>query len=167
MLALAVAAFITVQSGNTLSGISAAHGVSLSQIEADNPQVTNPNVIYAGEQISISSGYHTTEVPAVQQAPAQPVQQAPAVSTPAPVQSGGGGGSYQACVRSHESGGQSQVMNGSGHYGLYQFSATAWAAAGGNPADFGHASVAEQNQAFHSLYSQLGTSPWAGDGCTG
>jgi hypothetical protein len=30
-------------------------------------------------------------------------------------------------------------MNSSGHYGLYQFSASTWAAARGNPADFGHA----------------------------
>ena len=57
-------------------------------------------------------------------------------------------GSFQQCVISRESGGSSQVMNSSGHYGLYQFSAETWAAYGGNPADFGHASVAEQNQVF-------------------
>lgn len=154
MLALAVAAFITVQSGNTLSGVAAAHGVPLSQVEADNPQITNPNLIYAGEQISIGPG---AESAPVTPQPVQAVQQAPAQ----PATTSG----YQACVRAHESGGQSQVMNSSGHYGLYQFSATAWAAAGGNPDEFGHASVAEQNQAFHSLYSQLGSQPWQGDGC--
>ena len=57
-------------------------------------------------------------------------------------------------------------MNGSGHYGLYQFSYSAWAAAGGNPADFGNASAAEQNQVFATAYAQDGTSPWAPyDGC--
>jgi hypothetical protein len=57
-------------------------------------------------------------------------------------------------------------MNSSGHYGLYQFSASTWAASGGNPADFGHASVAEQNQVFQNAYAQFGTSPWGPyDGC--
>jgi hypothetical protein len=57
-------------------------------------------------------------------------------------------------------------MNGSGHYGLYQFSYSAWAAAGGNPADFGNASAAEQNQVFATAYAHDGTSPWAPyDGC--
>ena len=41
-------------------------------------------------------------------------------------------------------------MNSSGHYGLYQFSSGTWAAYGGNPADFGNASVAEQNQVFNN-----------------
>jgi hypothetical protein len=57
-------------------------------------------------------------------------------------------------------------MNSSGHYGLYQFDASTWAAAGGNPASFGHASVGEQNQVFQNAYAQFGTSPWAPyDGC--
>jgi hypothetical protein len=73
---------------------------------------------------------------------------------------------FQACVISRESGGNSQVMNSTGHYGLYQFSASTWAAAGGNPNDFGHAPVAEQNQVFARAYAAFGTSPWAPyDGC--
>jgi hypothetical protein len=63
----------------------------------------------------------------------QPVYQA------AGSDSGGAGSSFQQCVISRESGGNAQVMNSSGHYGLYQFSASTWAAARGNPADFGHA----------------------------
>ena len=65
-----------------------------------------------------------------------------------------------------ESGGNSQVMNSTGHYGLYQFSASTWAAYGGNPADFGNASVAEQNQVFANALAQGGQSNWAPyDGC--
>ncbi len=78
----------------------------------------------------------------------------------------GSSGSFQACVISRESGGNPQVMNGSGHYGLYQFSASTWAAYGGNPADFGHASVAEQNQVFANAMAAGGQSNWAPyDGC--
>jgi hypothetical protein len=57
-------------------------------------------------------------------------------------------------------------MNSSGHYGLYQFSASTWAAYGGNPADFGHASVAEQNQVFNNAMAAGGRNNWAPyDGC--
>jgi LysM repeat protein len=80
--------------------------------------------------------------------------------------SGGGGGSFGACVIARESGGNSQVMNSSGHYGLYQFSASTWAEYGGSPADFGHASVAEQNQVFNTAVASGGQSNWSAyDGC--
>jgi hypothetical protein len=75
-------------------------------------------------------------------------------------------GSFQACVIAAESGGDAQIMNSSGHYGLYQFSASTWAAYGGNPAEFGDASVAEQNQVFANAMAAGGESNWAPyDGC--
>lgn len=77
-----------------------------------------------------------------------------------------GGDAFQRCVIARESGGNSQVMNGSGHYGLYQFAAGTWAHYGGNPADFGHASVSEQNQVFVNAIAAGGQSNWAPyDGC--
>ncbi len=76
------------------------------------------------------------------------------------------GGALGACVVARESGGNAQVMNATGHYGLYQFSAATWAAYGGNPADFGHASVAEQSQVFAAALAAGGQSNWAPyDGC--
>jgi LysM repeat protein len=78
----------------------------------------------------------------------------------------GSAGSFQACVIAAESGGNAQVMNSSGHYGLYQFSASTWAEYGGNPADFGDASVAEQNQVFDNAIAAGGASNWSlYDGC--
>jgi hypothetical protein len=77
-----------------------------------------------------------------------------------------GGGGMQSCIISRESGGSSQIWNASGHYGLYQFSAATWAAHGGNPADFGHASAAEQTQVFESTVAADGYSDWSPyDGC--
>lgn len=77
-----------------------------------------------------------------------------------------GSGSMEACIIARESGGNSQVMNSSGHYGLYQFSASTWAGSGGNPADFGHASVSEQRQVFSNAVSARGYSDWTPyDGC--
>ena len=80
--------------------------------------------------------------------------------------SSGPGGSFGACVVARESGGNSQVMNSSGHYGLYQFSASTWQAYGGSAADFGHASVAEQERVFSNALAQGGESNWSPyDGC--
>ena len=76
--------------------------------------------------------------------------------------------SFQACVIAAESGGDAQIWNASGHYGLYQFSEQTWVAAGGSPSLFGHASAAYQTQVFWDAYRLWGTSPWAPyDGCGG
>ncbi|HTP17223.1 MAG TPA: transglycosylase family protein [Streptosporangiaceae bacterium] len=102
----------------------------------------------------------------VHQAVAPVHQTVAAVQTAAPAQAAAPAGSFRQCVISRESGGNAQVMNGSGHYGLYQFSYPAWVASGGSSADFGHASVAEQNRAFATAYAKFGASPWAPyDGC--
>jgi LysM repeat protein len=77
-----------------------------------------------------------------------------------------GNGGFTSCVIARESGGNSQVMNSSGHYGLYQFSASTWAAYGGSAAAFGNASVAEQNQVFNNALAAGGQSNWSAyDGC--
>jgi nucleoid-associated protein YgaU len=96
-------------------------------------------------------------------AEAAPVQAAPAASS---YSGGAAGGSFGKCVVARESGGNSQVMNSSGHYGLYQFSASTWAAYGGSPGSFGNASVAQQNQVFSNAIAQGGQSNWSAyDGC--
>jgi hypothetical protein len=38
---------------STLFGIAQANGLTLSQIEALNPQIHNPNLIYAGQQVRV------------------------------------------------------------------------------------------------------------------
>ena len=86
---------------------------------------------------------------------------------PAASYSGGSpGGSFGQCVIARESGGNTQVMNSSGHYGLYQFSESTWVAYGGSAATFGSASAAEQNQVFANALAQGGQSNWSAyDGC--
>lgn len=101
-----------------------------------------------------------------QQQGTAPVASSAITAGPAQV-STAGDSSFQACVISRESGGNSQIWNASGHYGLYQFSASTWAAYGGNPADFGHASAAEQTQVFdNAMATAGGAGNWAPyDGC--
>jgi LysM repeat protein len=107
----------------------------------------------------------TSTAPASAPAPSYVPAQAPAQTT-STYSGSAAGGSFQACVIARESGGNSQVMNSSGHYGLYQFSASTWAAYGGNPSDFGHASVSEQNQVFSNAIAAGGQSNWSPyDGC--
>jgi LysM repeat protein len=103
-------------------------------------------------------------------APAQPASTAPAPSVPATTTSAGGGGwpggAFGACVVARESGGNPNIWNSTGHWGLYQFSASTWAAYGGDPAAFGNASVAVQEQVFMNALAQGGQSNWAPyDGC--
>jgi len=164
-------AHIVVRRGDSLSGIATRYRIEWPGLYEANRGVIggNPDLLTAGEHLRIPSRAAAAHLAAryrpsaaVGSGPAA-VPAAAAADTSAP---SAPAGSFQECVISRESGGDAQVMNGSGHYGLYQFSYSAWVSAGGSAADFGNASVAEQNQVFSSAYAQDGTSPWAPyDGC--
>ena len=78
------------------------------------------------------------------------------------------GGAFGACVVARESGGNAQVMNASGHWGLYQFSEATWEAYGGSEAGFGDAGVTEQDQVFSDALARGGESNWSlYDNCLG
>jgi hypothetical protein len=76
------------------------------------------------------------------------------------------GGSYQQCVLNAENGGSYSWGTGNGG-GAYQFLASTWAANGGNPADYGSAGPAEQDQVFaNAMAKPGGASNWSPyDGC--
>jgi LysM domain/Transglycosylase-like domain len=169
----------TVQDGDTLSSIAAGHGLNWTQLWAANAAlVRNPDVIQPGWHLLLQPGVLTPSMQAelsrlLAPPPAQPAPSSD-VSAPSPQPvtvtadvSTSGDSSFQACVIARESGGNPDVWNASGHWGLYQFSASTWAAYGGNPADFGHASVAEQDQVFaNAMDSPGGEGNWAPyDGC--
>ena len=168
----------TVQSGDTLSSIAGSFYGNSSDWTAlywaNDSQIQNPNVIEVGQVLSIPAQPATVPAPpsASTTAPAQSETSAPAESTQSTAQqsdstvSTAGDSSFQACVIQRESGGNPQVMNSSGHYGLYQFSESTWVEYGGNPADFGNASVAEQDQVFDNAIAAGGENNWAPyDGC--
>ena len=178
-----------VQSGDTLASI-AKHLYSSPDYWtvlywANHAQVKYANEIHVGQTLTVPA--KPAKIPSAPKtvAPAPPPttttvstggsssgtsrsSASTAAAAPAQTQSTSTGAtsSFQACVIARESGGNSQVMNASGHYGLYQFSAATWAAYGGNPADFGNASVAEQNRVFNNAIAAGGESNWAPyDGC--
>ncbi|MCL2581394.1 MAG: transglycosylase family protein [Streptosporangiales bacterium] len=172
----------SVQSGDTLSSI-ARHFYKESSFWTAVYQANKSTIHYAdsitpGQSLTIPAKPSSAPAaPSSLSAPApQPVEQQSApVEQSAPTQSAdtassdtstSGDSSFQQCVISHESGGNSQVTNSSGHYGLYQFSPSTWAEYGGNPSDFGNASASEQNQVFDNAMAQGGQSNWSAyDGC--
>jgi hypothetical protein len=166
----------TVKPGDTLSAITGRlfgdpgvwprfYAANIKVVGAD------PDQIAAGERLTVRLARHgeTGQVIPVQRAPAatQPVTTAAAPAVAAGAYQGTApGGSFGACVRARESGGNYQATNPGGYYGAYQFSASTWAAYGGNPADYGHASAAEQDQVFANALARGGASNWAPyDGC--
>ena len=165
---------VTVQPGDTLSAISAANcGTPLdwTRIYDRNRRIiSNPDVIFPGQKFVLDCR-RGTWTPQRMTVAAVSVSTGEVTGTVA-VSSGEGFvnpvgySGFQACVIRAESGGNSQVWNASGHYGLYQFSSSTWAAHGGNPADFGHASAAEQTQVFWNTVHADGGSDWSPyDGC--
>ena len=160
---------------------------------ANHSQIRWANEISVGQQLTIPAKPATIPAAPSQLGPAAPApvsapapvhtsaaaesapvtHAAPAEAAPAheaapaqPASTYTGGSGFQSCVISRESGGNSQVMNSSGHYGLYQFSASTWQAYGGSAASFGHASVSEQNRVFNNAIAQGGQSNWSAyDGC--
>jgi hypothetical protein len=177
--ALALATSIyTAQSGDTLSGIAANNGVSLSQLEAANPQISDPNLIYVGESINLSGGSAS--------APAESSPSPSSVSTDTSgdssaiisgdssgssqsAPSGGSSGgslsdvpgvpsSFAQCVAFREStNGTNQGADG-GVYGI--ISASGDGTYAGEP-------LSQQKAAFTHIYETVGASAWAADGCPG
>jgi Transglycosylase-like domain/LysM domain len=138
---------------------------------ANRSKIQSADVIEPGQVLRIPAKparipAAPTSAPTSAAAPAVQTAVGTETAQPAANVSYSGGGSFAQCVIARESGGQSQVMNGSGHYGLYQFSASTWAEYGGSPADFGNASVAEQNAVFDNAMAAGGESNWSAyDGC--
>lgn len=177
----------TVKSGDTLASIaqhlygSANYWTVLYW--ANHTKIADANSITAGLNLAVP--VKPAKVPAAPK-PATPAPAASSASSStatatqsAPVQTdstssttstastnSGSTSSFQACVIARESGGNAQVMNSSGHYGLYQFSQSTWEAYGGSASSFGNASVSEQNRVFSNALAAGGQSNWSPyDGC--
>jgi LysM repeat protein len=63
--AVALVAYL-VQPGDTLSGIAASHGASLAAVEAANPSLGSPNLIFAGQTIDLPGGSSAAQSSAAQ-----------------------------------------------------------------------------------------------------
>ncbi|HEX4063142.1 MAG TPA: transglycosylase family protein [Streptosporangiaceae bacterium] len=173
-----------VHSGDTLSAIAGRfyHNPDAWPViyKSNRDKIRWANQITPGEKLSIPAkpahipaapkqlgppAAHTTKY--VPRHAASVTHSAPVTQT-AGYYSGGGwpGGTFGACVVERESGGNPNIWNASGHYGLYQFSYATWVAYGGSAGEFGHASVGEQEQVFMNALARGGEDNWAPyDGC--
>jgi len=159
---------VTVRPGDTLSSIAqraCGSAADWTGIYQQNPGVigSNPDLIFPGQRLTFhcdAAAIKTAMAASSADPPADPPKADPPSGTYH------GSSSMQACIIARESGGNSQVTNSSGHYGLYQFSYSTWVAHGGDGADFGHASIAEQNQVYNQTVADDGYADWAPyDGC--
>jgi hypothetical protein len=106
----ALASTHSVQPGDTLSGIAASAGVSLTNVEAANHWIKNPNLIYVGQVVHVPDGRSgiTPAAPTYYQAPA-------ASSTPpagSDTSAAASGTSSVSSGTSSESSGTSSVSSG-------------------------------------------------------
>lgn len=164
--------------GDTLSGLSAEHlgdpGRWTDLWNANRAVVGgNPNLIYPGQALTLPTGHVdapadvalVAPTPRTPPVPAKPTHHHVAAPSTTPPPSArvnlGNYGGFEACVIRRESSGNPQVMNASGHYGLFQFDFRTWVSGGGSPSTFGHASVAEQEAVFARVYAARGTEPWS------
>ena len=158
-----------IRPGDTLSGIAArlcGDSSDYTGLAAANG-IRNPDFILAGATLYRIRCYHAAiAIPRSYRSTYVPYRHHRYRVAYAPQSSYRGSPGCQARIIAHESGGNSQVMNSSGHYGLYQFSSSTWAAYGGSSSDFGHASVSEQNRVFNNALAAGGRSNWTSyDGC--
>lgn len=159
-----------VAAGESLSSIAEAEKLqSWRPLWDVNTELTNPDLVYEGQKLTVPEG-PTTERPLPAVVAAQPVAAAVApaavpvrtrVATraAAPANYAGGAGGWAAAVRQRESGGNYATNTGNGYYGAYQFDLGTWRSVGGSglPSD---ASPAEQDMRAQMLYNQRGCSPW-------
>lgn len=182
---------VTVHTGDTLSAIASAHGESLAQVEADNPQFSSDfNLILVGQTVNIGgggTGTITSSSPAftpshtdgdgdhdgdTSDAPAQsaPVHQASPSST-----------TFTPAAGTVGSGAPSGISIPGMPQGLANCIWFRESTNGTNPAAGGNQfgiipasgfnvagdSVAQQEQVAGQIFAQSGGGAWAADGCPG
>jgi LysM domain-containing protein len=184
-----VSRWVTVQPGDTLTGIAAAHHMTWEAVYATPPNMkhlANPNLLTVGEHLRIpeNPGFRAAQfkvryagllardfaaaeqAPASQGAPASQEQADPAPAV-APAQASASGGSltsgmssFEQCVAMRESSDTPTDPDG-----LFGMLPSTWESLGYS-GTAGEASVAEQKAAFSKLYAEEGAQPWAPyDGC--
>lgn len=161
----------TVVSGDSLWAITQHYGIDMDALAAANHMQLS-DVLAVGRTLTLpTSGTapatpEATTSPTISHSSTSPAAETTASASSTDSTSTSGSSSLERCVISRESGGDSQVTNGSGHWGLYQFSSSTWASYGGSPSEFGHASAAAQEQVFNNAIAHGGGSNWtAYDGC--
>lgn len=170
---------VTLNPGDTLDAVAMANGSDYIRVFNANPQIANPNVVNAGDQVRVPaadeqlpdrySAFVAASTPApVQQvaytAPQQTYYQQPVyqqraaapVATPAPAQGGGVWDQIAQC----ESGGNWNINTGNGYSGGLQFAPGTWAKYGDGSASAAGASKEAQIAAAEKVLAAQGWGAW-------
>ena len=153
----------TVASGDTLASIAPRIGTTWPSLASYN-HLADPNHIEAGEVLQVPpAGFSAPAVPSSARTTSSSHETSSASTHRS---SGSASGSIASCIRASENGGSYGRSGNASHFGAYQFDRQTWAANGGNPADWGSASAAEQDQVFANTVASSGYSAWTPyDGC--
>lgn len=160
---------VTVNAGDTLTGIANANGTTALRIFYANGGIADPDLIYPGEQLRIPAA---DEVLAPRPVPANaqtitPVAEPAAVSTApeteaapsaAPAVSAADAGIWDR-IAACESGGNWAINTGNGFYGGLQFTLGSWRAVGGSGLP-SQASREEQIARAQMLQARQGWGAW-------
>jgi LysM repeat protein len=154
---------VAVQAGDSLVAIASAHQTTYQRIYNANPDITDPNVIYPGQQVRIpDADEQLTDRPlpqpvaAVSAAPARTTSSTRSTVIAAPAVAGGG--QWDALAQC-EAGGNWATNTGNGYYGGLQFTLSSWQGVGGSglPSD---ASREEQIARAQMLAARSGMGAW-------
>ena len=159
---------VAVNPGDTLSAIGTAHGSDYVRIFNANPQIANPDVISAGDQLRIPTADELlpdriSQLQVTQVAYAAPAQ---AVATyqqgaqqPVATSASSGGGAWEQIAQC-ESGGNWNINTGNGYSGGLQFSPGTWSAYGDGSASAAQASKEAQIAAAEKVLAAQGWGAW-------
>ena len=188
--ALALATVLyTVKPGDTLSGVAQQYNTTWAAIYDDNQStISNPNLIYAGQQLRVPEGDMTAAaVPVQASAPQSSASSHSVQSTPVRSYSATPSAASTATHSSSDSASSSGSGYSSGGLSDIPGVPSSFAACVAyrestndtNPAAHGAAygiipasgynvsgdSLAQQKQVFKQIYDSTGPSAWAADGC--
>lgn len=158
---------VKVAPGDSLSAIAGRHQTTYVRLFDANPEITDPNLIFPGQELRIPSASEqlpdrlkpAEETPAPAPSPAPAAAPAtPPAPEPAPVVSAPASGVWEALAQC-ESGGNWAADTGNGFYGGLQFTLSSWHAAGGSGYP-NQASASEQIARASILRSRQGWAAW-------
>jgi LysM repeat protein len=151
---------IKVQPGDTLDKIAQDHGTTYQRLFNANPDIADPNIIYADETIRIPAPDEQLaerSLPsAVASAPAAPVSTKIPAAQPATATVGG---DVWDRLAQCESGGNWAINTGNGYAGGLQFSQSTWEANGGSGSPAA-ASREQQIAVGQNIVARSGWSAW-------
>lgn len=155
---------VTVQPGDSLAKIAGEHNTDYLRVFYANPDIANPDIIHAGQQIripTVDEQLTPREIPVpIPATPVAAVASASRTSTPrAAANYAPSNGSVWDQLAACEAGGNWAINTGNGYYGGLQFSLSSWRAVGGSglPSD---ASRDEQIARGEMLKARQGWGAW-------